>query len=258
MKVIVVDDELHALHDFLSAVIGEEEIEYRFFRDDPATILRYAADNEIDGAFLDINMTEINGFELAKKLLEIRPNLKIAFITGLMVREKDIPEKLLSATVSLIHKPYRREDLTEALTKFGNSQPYITAKMLGKFDCFFNDKLILFSSSKAKELLALLLANNGRSVTMDYAIAALYPEKELDKAKILYRDAVWRLRKTLEEIHCPCVVFQRALLLLNKAMVECDYYDLLSGQDVYYGGEFLPEYEWSLPFKQELDARFAK
>ena len=258
MRVIVVDDELHALHDFLSAVIGEEKIEYRFFRDDVKTILHYATENEIDGAFLDINMVEVNGFELAKKLLAVRPNLKIAFITGLMIEEKDIPSALVPSTVSLIHKPYRREDLTEALAKFGNAQPLIHAKLLGKFDCFYSGKLMLFSSSKSKELFALLLANNGRSITMDSAISALYPEKDLDKAKILYRDAVWRLRKTLEEVHCECVSFQRALLLLNKSMVVCDYYDLLSGKDVYYGGAFLPEYEWSLPFKQELEAVLAK
>ena len=258
MRVIVVDDELHALHDFFSAVIGEERIEYRFFRDDEKAILRYASENEIDGAFLDINMGETNGFELAKKLLAIKPDIKIAYITGLMIEEKDIPSALVPSTVSLIHKPYRREDLTEALSKFGNATPLLHATMLGQFDCFYNGKLLVFSSSKSKELFALLLANNGRSLTMDAVIAALYPEKEHDKAKILYRDAVWRLRKTLEDAHCECVIFQRALLLLNKTMVTSDYYDLLEGKHVYYDGSFLPEYGWSLRFKQELDAHFAK
>ncbi len=258
MKIIVVDDELHALHDFLSSIIGEEEIEYRFFRDDEETILRYAQDNEIDGAFLDINMVQVNGFELARKLLHVCPELKISFITGLLIEERDIPADIAPHTVSVIHKPYRHEDLGEALRLFGNRHPVLQVKMLGEFDCFLNGKVLLFSSSKSKELFALLLANNGKSVTMDHVIAALYPEKTLDKAKILYRDAVWRLRKTLEEARVECVTFQRALLLLDKSFIKADYYDLLAGKNVYYGGSFLPEYPWAAPFKAELDTRYLR
>ena len=258
MKIIVVDDELHALHDFLSTIIGVEKIEYQFFRDNEEAISLYAKENPIDGAFLDINMAGINGFELARKLLKIRTNLKISFITGLLIEEKDVPSDIARNTVSVIHKPYRREDLGEALRKFGDSKSALEVRMFGGFDCLINGKVLLFSSNKSKELFALLLANNGRSVTMAAAIAALYPEKEIEKAKILYRDAVWRLRKTLEEAKCECVVFQRALLVLDKSFVSCDYYDLLAGKDVYYDGSFLPEYEWAEPFKRELDAKLGK
>ena len=34
---------------------------------------------------------------------------------------------------------------------------------------------------------------------MEQAITALWPDKPLEKSKILYRDAVWRLRQTLKE-----------------------------------------------------------
>lgn len=258
MRIIVVDDELHALHDFLSTILGVEKIEYQFFRDDPKSILQYAQENQIDGAFLDINMVAINGFELARKLLKIRPDLKISFITGLLLTEKDIPTDILLNVVSLIHKPYRREDLGEALRKFGDRKTLLEAKMFGGFDCYINGKILLFSSAKSKELFALLITNAGHSLTMATAIAALYPEKEIEKAKILYRDAVWRLRKTLEEAHCNCITFQRALLALDKSLLACDYYDLLAGKKVFREGPFLPEYEWAEPYRREIAARFGE
>ena len=259
MRIIVVDDELHALHDFLSTIIGEEEVEYRFFRDDIAAVLRYAKENDLDGAFLDINMTAINGFELAKRLLAIKPELKIAFITGLLIEIKDVPAAILPNVVSLIHKPYRREDLGEALRRFGDAHhPALHVKLFGPFDCLLAGRPILFSSSKSKELFALIVAYKGRTITMDHAIAALYPDKNLDKAKILYRDAVWRLRKTLEEVKCECVSFQRAQMILDTSLITCDYYDVLNGRETYYGAPFLPEYVWAAPFREELKVRFGK
>ena len=47
--------------------------------------------------------------------------------------------------------------------------------------------------------------------------------------------------------------FQRALLILDKTNIQCDYWDLLEGKEVNYGGEFLSSYEWSLPFESEIN-----
>ena len=85
MKIIVVDDEMSALHAFLNEIIEEQGVEYKFYRDDIAAVCKHTAENAVDAAFLDINMPKMNGIELAEKLIKISPALKLVFITGLSV-----------------------------------------------------------------------------------------------------------------------------------------------------------------------------
>ena len=88
MKIIVVDDERSSLHLFLDQII-DNGVDYHFFRDDVEGILDYANKNDIEGAFLDIYMPNMNGIELAKKLISIKPNIKIVFVTGYIVKSSD-------------------------------------------------------------------------------------------------------------------------------------------------------------------------
>lgn len=59
MKIIVVDDEMSALHAFLNEIIEEQGVEYKFYRDDIAAVCKYTAENAVDAAFLDINMPKM-------------------------------------------------------------------------------------------------------------------------------------------------------------------------------------------------------
>lgn len=97
--------------------------------------------------------------------------------------------------------------------------------------------------------IVLLIALVGNSLTMSQAITYLWPNKDNEKAKILYRDAVWRLRETLEEIRFPCVNFGRAILTLDKSNIKCDYYDYLSKKRRLKDSDiFLISYDWADEF----------
>ncbi len=253
MKILVVDDEVNALHLFLDEVISDTEFEYKFLKDDEEAILNYVKNNQVIGAFLDIKMPNIYGPELAKKLIAINKDIRITFVTGLNFSFNSLPNEIKNNVLGIIYKPINSIELSNYLLKIANIKPVLKVRMFGHFDCFLNNSLVHFSSNKSKELFALLLALNGKSLTMEQAITNLWPDKDIDKAKILYRDAVWRLRSTLQEIGFECVNFQRALLTLNKENIECDYYDLLNGKDVFYNDEFLVPYEWSISFENEID-----
>src|SRR5690625_347092 len=82
MKAIVIDDETLAL-DYLErqikksssvTVVGKFNI---FDLRKHSSLLK-----EADIAFLDIEMPEVNGLELAEKLLEMNPTLSIVFVTA--------------------------------------------------------------------------------------------------------------------------------------------------------------------------------
>ena len=253
MKIIVVDDEMSALHAFLNEIIETHGVEYKFYRDDVAAVCKYMSENTVDAAFLDINMPRINGVELAEILLEISPDLKLVFITVLPVTENDLPEMVRLHTAGFLYKPYNIATLRRLLSTIQDKRPVLKAEMFDTFDCFVDGNKLKFSSAKSKELFALLLTYNGKTLTMGDAIAHLWPNNEADKSKILYRDAVWRLRKTLENAGVNCVEWRRAALSVDKTLVSCDYWDYLMTGQGNYRGEFCKLYDWSVYYLPELD-----
>ena len=253
MKIIVVDDEISSLHLFLDEIISHNKIEYKFFKDDVNSIIAYLKENKVDGAFLDINMPNINGVDLAKEISKESPNTKIVFVTGTNFSIEELPNELKDNAIGVIYKPANASDLERYIAAIGNEKRILKVKTFGSFDCFIDGKLVKFSTTKSKELFALLIMMNGKGLTMEHAITYLWPDKNIDKAKILYRDAVWRLRLTLKTINFNCVEFGRALLVLDKTNIECDYYELLDGKDVFYNGELLTSYDWSIEYENEIE-----
>ncbi|MDE6415042.1 MAG: response regulator [Anaeroplasmataceae bacterium] len=258
MKIIVVDDEIISLADFLVEVVNDIKIEYKFFLDNPLDTIEYVKSNEVFGAFLDINMPKINGVELAKKLIQAAPKLKIVFITAYTHDEKAIQEMLGPNLLGFCYKPFLAYDINCYIEQMYTSEENNKIKVItfGSFDVFVRRNVVRFSSFKSKELLALLITYNGKSLTMADAICHLWPDKPLDLAKSLYRDAVWRLRKVLKDYHIEEIIeFRRALLILNKKNIECDYWDYLEKKNSLYFGQFLTSYDWSIEYQRFLDEK---
>lgn len=253
MKIIIVDDEITSLQSFLSEIITTTGIEYKFFKDDIDTIKSYVRNNDITCAFLDINMPSLNGLALADELININNSIKIVFVTGLDVKMDSISPAIATNVLGFIYKPYTYDDIVKYINILNNIKPVLVCKMFNSFECFINNSVVEFSSCKSKELFALLLTYNGKSLSMNDAISQLWPDKDIDKAKILYRDAVWRLRKTLSEYNINNVSFERAKLLLDKNNISCDYWDYLNGNDIKIKGIFLKSYDWALEYLNEIN-----
>jgi two-component system LytT family response regulator len=256
MKIIVVDDEIASLSIFLSHVIHYDEIDYKFFQDNPEKAIDYVKENPVDGAFLDIQMPQIDGITLAREIVKVSPVTKIVFITGYTYDVEALKKEFGSALLGFAHKPYDSNVLNRYIEElhFQSTRPALRFKTFGSFDLFVNGKPLHFSSSKSKELLALLVAYEGSSLTMDDAIGHLWPEKNIDLAKRLYRDAVWRLRSALKDAGLSFLVdFKRAILSIKTNDIDCDYWSYLHDRTGGYEGAFLTGYDWSLPYQDHLD-----
>ncbi len=128
----------------------------------------------------------------------------------------------------------------------------INVKCFNSFDCFIDGNLIKFPSKKCKEFFALLVVLKGNSLSMDKAITYLYPDKDIDKSKISYRDIIWKLRRLFANIDFEGVVFNRSETILNTDYIVCDYYNVLDKKKKYNQEPLMPEYEWSIDFENEL------
>jgi len=256
MRIIVVDDEIASLSIFLSHVIDYDKIEYKFFQDHPDKAIDYVKETPVDAAFLDIQMPEMDGITLAREILRVSPKTSLVFITGYTYDVEALKKEFGSSLLGFAYKPYDSAILNRYIEQlhYRSARPVLRFKTFGAFDLFVNDKPLHFSSSKSKELLALLVAYEGSSLTMDDAIGHLWPEKNIDLAKRLYRDAVWRLRSALEDAGVSFLIdFKRAMLSLKTEGIECDYWAYLHEKKGAYDGEFLTGYDWSLPYQLRLD-----
>lgn len=253
-KIILVDDELSSIQKMISMLIDQYDLSFCMFKEDPLKAIEYIRNFDVSAAFLDINMPLINGINLAEKLIHINSNIKIIFITGYYYDKKYLEQKFKNNLLSIIEKPFTKEEFKKILDAINGDLSNYFLHTFGNFDLLNNNSPLNFYSKKSKELLALLVDRNGINVTMDEAICALWPDLDIDKSKILYRDAVWKLRKALKENNIEnLVTFQRALLHINK-IIPCDYWDFLKGNRKKFNGFYLSSYDWSLDTQTYLNS----
>lgn len=87
MKIAIVDD-VAAEQDVLKKYIGEwaadkkEIVEFKDFFSSESFLFAWEEDKAFDLLVLDIEMGEMNGFELAKKIRTEEKNIPIMFVTG--------------------------------------------------------------------------------------------------------------------------------------------------------------------------------
>lgn len=254
MKIIVIDDEFAALNTFLYYVIDKYDLEIKMFMKNPLDSLDYVLKNQVNAAFLDINMPDIDGVALAKELIKINPKMLIVFISGYAFNKEKIKATIGDNLLGFCDKPYQAEVLEKYMLQIKNQdeQEQVYIQTFGSFTIFKNNHPISFKSKKSEELLALLIDRNGASISMGEVICNLWPDYNLEKSKILYRDAVWKLRKTLKENNLEKLVeFQRAMLYVNK-IYPCDYWEFLGGNYKQYNGEYLTSYTWSINTQTKL------
>ena len=82
MKILLVDDEklqLTRLEESVKHVLPTAEI---VSYTNPVLALKENKNSKIDIAFLDIEMPELNGIQLAKSLKSINPTINIVFVTA--------------------------------------------------------------------------------------------------------------------------------------------------------------------------------
>lgn len=216
----------------------------------PSKAIQFVKENKVDLAVLDIEMPEMNGIELGKRLREIQPDIVIIYITGY---ENYALDAFKVYAAAYILKPFDAEEIVHAITTakllLKGKKKEVFAKTFGRFDIFVKDQLISFTNTKAKELLALCVDHQGGTVTMEEVIDKLWEDREYDeKVKNLYRKTIVQLTATLKQAGAEDIfVNQRGACYIVKENIDCDYYDLLMEKTEAvdnFHDEYMFEYSW--------------
>ena len=255
MKFLLVDDEPLQLKKLIGEVNEAAPNNEVFSFNNPLKALELVqANQDIDVAFLDIEMPEISGVELAKKLKEIKPTINIIFVTG--YSEYAIDAYTLHAS-GYLTKPVNSQQIRAELNDLRFPMPHETPEKIvrvqcfGDFEIFYYDNPIRFSRSKSKELLAYIVDKQGSVVSNSELSKVLFNEDKPSYIRNLVADIV----KSLKECGAENIIIKHFNgLAIDTKRIECDYYDYLKSEPYAvkkYHGEYMSQYEWAKALKRK-------
>ncbi|BBI35568.1 response regulator [Cohnella abietis] len=210
MRAIVVDDELLVVEqmDRMLVNAGVEVVGYCV---NPHEALGMAKALQPDVLFLDIEMPELSGLEIAERVYADKLDMEVVFITA--YNQYALDAFRVNALDYLL-KPVMEEDLQRSLERVGtrrqqrgdavdsSGQRTAVAELFGKFVLHLDGGLepVRWVTAKCAELLAyMLLQPWEKEVSKWELFEALWPTQNEEKAGINLRSTVSRINKTLRD-----------------------------------------------------------
>lgn len=213
LKAIIVDNEEPAI-DILRILLertGQIKVVGYFL--DAAEALFNIQKLKPDVAFLDIEMPEISGMELAKGILAADDNIEIVFVTAydqyalkaFRVNALDYLLKPLSfeaieqTTARLLRRKGASSLVADNIS--GSSRVYC----FGKLTVYGpdGDRPVKWRTSKAEELFAYMLQHLDCEVPKWKICEALWPEGNTEKVDIYLHTTIYKMKKVLSSANIP-------------------------------------------------------
>ena len=225
--------------------------------DNSFAALLYARRNQVDIAFLDTKIPEMNGFILGSYLRELNSYINLIYITD---DKSDAFEAMAVRASGCILNPVKLADVKTELSLLRNAakdkhKRRVFAQTFGNFEIFVDGEPLIFRYSKTKEIIALLINNRGAQTTNGEIIAALWED---DDSKTSYLSNLRQdLMNTLKTHGIADIIAkQRGSMGIVKNHIECDIYDWLDKKEksIYnYLGEYMSQYSWAEVVHAEID-----
>lgn len=250
MYVIYVDDEQPALDNFKWTVAKIEEIKSLKLFQSGEQALVWSKKHKVDVAFLDMEMPELHGIALARKLQEIKPDIRIVFVTAFSQYAMDAWNVDASG---YILKPYAEADIRKELGKCTTRQSliqHVVIQTIPTLAVLVNGRAVDIAGKKTREMFALMVDRGECGITSGETIAYLWPERPNDlNTQSLFRMTYKRLADSLEEAGIGHIIFSQGHRKFVKIeQVDCDLYRILSGDKqaaLKYDGQYMREYSWA-------------
>ena len=215
----------------------------------PVLAFKENENNLIDIAFLDIEMPEINGIQLAKKLKKINPKINVIFVTAYDNYALDAYKLHASGYVTKPVNEKKVKDELEGLRYDVELKPSkkLQVKCFGNFEVFYNGVPLKFARSKSKELFAYLIDREGAAINVNELNAVLWED---DDHKSYFRNLVSDITATLKSVGLDDVFIKRHNeCFIDISKVDCDAYEYKNNNpDAIraYRGEYMMQYSWPI------------
>ena len=253
MKLVCVDDDIQILNQTVDMCRTMSRVSDAKGFEEASQLIEWLENHSADIAILDINMPDMNGIALARKLRDEHPDLRIIFLTA---HSKYAIEAFSVHADGFLVKPVNAETLENEINLIYNElsdteSPHIMIKTFGDFDVYIDGNKMSFSRSKSKELLAYLMDRQGRGVSRSNIYASLWEgEGEYDRSRQKQLDVIIRsLRTTLQEYGIGEILeINRGAIRVRTELIECDMYKYLAEEKSYSEGEvemYLSAYPWA-------------
>ncbi len=260
MKILAVDSSRAVLEEitgFVRELYPEEEV---LCFESSLEALAKARSEEIDIAFLAVDLPELNGLDLGQYLVELYPLINLIYLA----EGKECGYEAMALHASgYILKPVLQENVKREMEDLRHSavqknHKRLFAQTFGNFELFVDGKPIEFKYSKTKEIMALLINNRGAQTTNGEIIATLWeddgdPEKKASYLSNLRQD----LQNTMTRYKLNGIILKRrGSMAIAMDRIECDLYDWLEKKQksqYHYMGDYMNQYSWPEYFHAELD-----
>ena len=160
-----------------------------------------------DVAFLDIEMSDMSGMELAEKIIDTGCDIEIVFVTAY---DKYAIEAFRVNAIDYILKPFSLDDIAQAIARLKKVKPMPavsqTSSDKGRIYCFGgllvygvgSREAVKWRTSKTEELFAFMLLNLDSKVAKWKIAQTLWPECDTEKQlnTRLYT-TVYKVKQTL-------------------------------------------------------------
>ncbi len=253
MTYLLVDDEkmgLELLRAELSSVVeGETIVGFQ----DPREAYDYAKEHTCDVAFLDIEMTDINGIMLGKMLKELNPQINLIYVTAY----SNYGMEAFSLHASgYVLKPVTAESIQRELKEIrfpktpAKDTKRIRAVTFGQFDLLLDGEPVRFGRAKSKELLAYLIHKRGGGLTRKELAAAIFEDAEYSRTVQDYVSKIVReLENSLKKAGIEgLLIHDHNRYSVNTEMFSCDAYEFDDKDPAAvnaYKGEYMVQYSWA-------------
>lgn len=209
MKAIIIDDEVPSLILFKLIIAKYEYIEIIKEYTNPSDALVQIPSLSPDVIFIDIEMPNLNGIELAKKIKEHDENIQVVFVTAY---EKYALNAFEVSAVNYILKPITEEDLSitiNRLMKNYNNQRHLLKTgsealkivAFGGFQVYGMNEhtMISFPTKKVQELFAYFVYHRDKQLDKWQLCEILWPDSSPKNAEHSLHSSISRMRHCLKE-----------------------------------------------------------
>src|SRR5690625_37966 len=262
VKVILIDDEEKALAYFEYQLnqVAQFEIVGKFTN--PLEGKQAINDLDVDLVFLDIQIPEMNGMELAERLLEKQPSLPIVFVTA--YDEYAIQAFELNALDYLL-KPVSKARLLKTVKRIQKEQmkshsqlvvkDHLKLHLFQQVELYYkeNDNQtiipITWRTAKAEQLFLYLLHHRGQLVNKAFLVELLWSTFDYERGFQQLYTTIYYIRQTLKDVSMFFTIKSMGddyMLQVNHVEIDVEVFETIVNLNMDLSEKTIQDYEKAL------------